>query len=63
MPRNTCLNVVFATVTPQFQVKFEVGSIKRVDNGPTFFVDNGPMANPPPTGSMAPQSMGLTTNE
>jgi hypothetical protein len=63
MPRNVTINIVYAIVTPQLMVKFKAGAVARVDKGPNYFIDNGHLANPPPIGSIAPQKMGLATNQ
>lgn len=44
------------------QVKFGVGAVTRVDDGPNYFVDRGPMANILPVGASNPQDMGLIAN-
>ena len=62
VPRNVVINIVYATVTPQALVKFKVSATARVDNGPNYFIDRGPMVNLPPVGASTPHEMGLISN-
>jgi len=39
-------------------VRFEVAALKRTDSGPVYFLDNGPLSNPPKL-FVLPENMGL----